>query len=103
MTKNGTVSYSTKTGGGFLNGNPVPVSTVWSDPIDCLFTVLAEKNRRIVFDDNSKVAFYEILIEMQPFESDRIRLTNNRGKVLGEFQVQNVQFLDLVGRVKIIV
>jgi hypothetical protein len=49
------------------------------------------------------VAFYEILIEMQPFESDRIRLTNNRGKVLGEFQVQNVQFLDLVGRVKIIV
>jgi len=92
------------TGGGFDgNNDPIPVVTSWSDPVDCLIITNTRNGKGTYADGKFTVCAYEIHIDKQPFTSKRIQLTNSRGLDLGEFQVQDVQFLDLVRKVKIIV
>jgi hypothetical protein len=48
------------------------------------------------------IASYEVYIEMQPFEAERINLSEN-GKDLGEFSVLWTEQLDAVCALKIVV
>ncbi len=101
---NGTICYQIKTGGGTdTSGDPIPVSSSWSDPVECNIRTNTHNNKGTYQGGQFTVSAYEILLEATEFSAERVRITNNRDISLGEFQVQNTQFLDNVGRVKIIV
>ena len=103
MQYNGTIQYMVLSGGG-LDGNGEPIiSTVsWSEPIRCLYKTVKHSNtiyQQGKFTDKS----YEILIESRDFQADTVKLTNDRTQFLGEFEVQDIEFVNRSGRVKITV
>lgn len=101
---NGILRYAIVTGGGVdSKGDSVPVVTTWSDPIDCLTITNTHNNRGKYADGVFTTMAYEVHIDMQEFTASRIKLENNRGIQLGEFTIQEIRFLDLVHRIKIIV
>ena len=101
---NGTLQCKTRATEGFdIEGNPSPEAGKWSDYIDCFIQTNTHSNKGTYQDGRFTIAAYTVLIETQPFDADRIKLVTDKGKHLGEFQVQDIQFMDIVGRVKITV
>nr|DAP01651.1 MAG TPA: hypothetical protein [Bacteriophage sp.] len=103
MQYNGTIQYRILSGGGLdENSEPIKSDSSWSDPICCLYRSVKHTHgiyQQGKFTDSS----YEILIESQEIEVDMVKLTNDRNKMLGEFEVQDIVFLERSGRVKITV
>lgn len=103
MQYNGTIQYRILSGGGLdENSEPIKSDSSWSDPIRCLYRSVKHTHgiyQQGKFTDSS----YEILIESQEIEVDMVKLTNDRNKMLGEFEVQEIVFLERSGRVKITV
>jgi len=85
------------------DGDPIPVEEVWSEAIPCHIKTIKHDYKGIYTDGNFEQASYEILLKIQEFEAKKIRIQNNRAQVLGEFKVQDIQFLDLVKRIKLLV
>ena len=101
---NGTLQYKTRTAGGFdTNGNPIPATGTWSDPIDCFIQTNQHSNKGKYQDGKFIIAAYTVLIESQEIDTDRVWLITDKGKDMGEFAVQDIRFMDTVGRVKITV
>lgn len=89
-----------------MNGRPVPVQNTLSDPIPCNIKTLHEDKRGKVIDSVFTQASYEVLIDISlvpNFTAEKVVITDNRGNVKGEFQVQDVQHLDYVEAVKLTV
>lgn len=102
--KNGTLQYVKLSGGGIDNeGDPVSIVQEWSDPIDCLIITLKHDKKGSYTDGKFIASAYEIHVDTLPVEMTKVRLTNSRNMDLGTFQVQDLQFLDVVGRLKVIV
>lgn len=103
MQYNGIIQYRILSGGGLdENSEPIKSDSSWSDPIRCLYRSVKHTHgiyQQGKFTDSS----YEILIESQEIEVDMVKLTNDRNKMLGEFEVQDIVFLERSGRVKITV
>lgn len=103
MQYNGTIQYKILSGGGLdENSEPIESGSSWSDPICCLYKAVKHTHgiyQQGKFTDSS----YEILIESKEFEADTVKLTSDRDKMLGEFEVQNIEFVERSGRVKITV
>jgi hypothetical protein len=100
---NGTITAKIKTGGGTgTDGyHDEPVVT-WAPPVPCNIK-MNSGNNLVKHNGNTSVIYsYEVLIEPQPFEAGRVRLTEN-GRDLGEFSVLCTECLDSVGAVKIVV
>ena len=101
--ENGTIQAKIKTGGGLdANGYPVEPSESWSEPIPCHIKVNRKNNLGKQNGNTFTIASYEVFIELQPFESEGIKLIEN-GKDLGEFSVLWTECLENVGSVKIVV
>jgi len=105
IISNGYISAKIKTGGGLdENGNPVRPSSEWGKPISCHIKVNTRNNLGKQNGNTFTIASYEILIEPQPFEAERVKLIDNCGKELGEFSVMYPpEHLEAVGAVKIVV
>lgn len=106
MVTNGALQYKLITGGGIDgNGDPIPASENWSEPIDCL--IHQNTNGRLMkYQDGQYVAAsYSINVELSSLDSTAIRVTNNQGMFVGEFQVlpQNIYKYSFVTRIKITV
>jgi hypothetical protein len=100
---NGTITAKVKTGGGLgLDGYPVKPSASWGDPIPCRTVTLRKNNLGKQNGNTFITASYEVLIEPQPFEAERVRLTEY-GRDLGEFSVMWIEYLEAVGVLKIVV
>jgi hypothetical protein len=82
--------------------NGTITAKTWAQPIPC--NVKANRGNYLGKQNGNTftVASYEVLIESQPFEAGRVRLTEN-GCDLGEFSVLWTERLDAVGAVKIVV
>lgn len=103
MQYNGTIQYKIISGGGInKKGNPIPVSSTWCDPIDCLIKAV-KHHHNIYHEGKFESSSYEVLLETQDFEADLVRLTYKKGKVLGEFEVQDISDVDRSGRIKVTV
>lgn len=105
MVTNGTLRYKIVSGGGIdENGDPIEVTTSWSDPIDCL--IHQNTNGKLMkYEDGLFVlASYSINVELSSFESSTIQVTDNQG-VTREHQVipQNVYKYTMFDRIKITV
>jgi len=101
--EDGTIQAKIKSGGGFdENGYPVEPAETWSEPISCHIKLNRKNNLGKQNGNSFIVASYEVFIEMQPFESERVKLIE-RGRDLGEFSVLWTECLENVGAVKIVV
>jgi hypothetical protein len=103
MIINGTIQYQVVAGGGFdEKGNPIPVSTDWSVPVECGIKENSYSNKGSYIDGKFTIASFEVLVGEAPESFKRVKLTR-AGRNLGEFPVQSVRPLINVGRVKIVV
>ena len=106
IIENGTLQVVEKTGGGIINGKPVPVIETVGIPIPCNIKTLQDNKRGKTIDSVFTQSSYEVLIDtlaIPHFTADKVILTDNRGVVKGSFQVQDIQHLDEVQAVKITV
>ncbi len=106
IIENGTLQVVEKTGGGMVNGKPVPVVETVGSPIPCNMKTLQDNKRGKTIDSVFTQSSYEVLVDtlaIPHFTADKIILTDNRGVVKGTFRVQDIQHLDEVQAVKITV
>lgn len=100
---NGTVSFLTVTGGGIdSSGNPIAVSETWTEPIPCHIDTVTDNTKGTYEDGKFRQQSYKIFLEIMPVDSTKVRLTNNEGKHLGDFQIQRIEKLDRVKRIRIV-
>lgn len=102
IIENGTIQVVETTGGGFLNGNPVPVTETLGDPIPCNIRVVKNDKRGNYVDGKFTQTQLVILIELQPFTAKRVKVTDTlRGVDYGTFYVQAIQQLHATGATQI--
>ncbi|MGL5913930.1 MAG: hypothetical protein ACRCZB_07165 [Bacteroidales bacterium] len=102
---NGAIQQKYKTGGG-LNpetGYPNKPSVEWGEPIPCQYRANKYNNKGKVNGESFTVASYEILIEEQPYFSERLRLLNANNELVGEYTVIEKEPLDGVCQIRILV
>ncbi len=85
------------------NGDPVAARAALDDPIKCNIKTIKHNNKGVSIDGTFKQASYEILIKLQDFDAELLTITNSRNKNLGVYDIQDIEFLDVVKRVKITV
>lgn len=102
MIINGKILYQVKSGGGIVNGNPVPVQVDWL-PIECNIKTNSNTTKGRYIDGNFRMASYEVLIELTDFTANRVKLVDIMGRDLGEFPVQSIEHLEAVQNTKIVV
>jgi hypothetical protein len=103
IIENGTIQIVERKGGGMENGNPVKVTETLSDPIPCNFTTNQNDHLGRYEGGTFTQAKYVVLIDTRDFAAEYVVLATVRGERLGQFRVQDIQFLDVVGNVKITV
>lgn len=103
IPNNGYIEARTTTGGGFENGIPVKSGKDWSAKIPCHIYKNMQDNKGNYKDGEFTRYAFVVWFEMREFEAQRVRLTDNRGNNLGEFEVQSLEFMDLTQRVKVTV
>lgn len=102
---NSTIEEKITTGGGFVNGIPQKSSEGWGKPIPCHIEANTNDHKGSVKEGNFKRMSFTIWLSnsFDKFYAKRIRLRSSEGIFLGEFEVQSIEHLRLVGRVKITV
>ena len=103
MKINGELQYKIQRGGGIDEdtGDNIKVESIFSDPIPCQIIKNTRNNKGRYINGVFTIQSYEILIESQEFNANYVKLINDRGRELGVFTVQDIEYLDTVGRVKI--
>ena len=100
---NGRIWAKDKSGGGLDGeGNPMKPSESWGDPIPCRITTNKRNNLVKQNGNTFTIASYEILIGLQPFTAERVKL-ERFGRDLGEFSVMFAEYMEAVGAIKIVV
>jgi len=101
----GTIATRVTEGGGLhpTTGEPIPVTFIWTDETECLYTPVQNSNQGRYTDGTFKQASYTITTEKMDFAAQLLRLTNSRGQVAYEGEIISVEVLEDIQRVKIIV
>jgi len=101
---NGHILVGNSTGGGIdADGIPIPSSVEWSEEIPCRVQTVNHNNKGVYQDGKFVQSAYLLFIPLvTPFSADRVRIVHS-GVDLGEFEVQDVEVLTLVGKIKITV
>ena len=105
MRTNGYLTYRVSDGNPSFNelGEPIATDSVWSEPVECFIKTNTHNNKGTYEDGHFTNESYEVIVEKEPLETDRIRLTRTDiAKELGEFDVQDIRKISL-DRVIIIV
>lgn len=102
---NGTLRVQTTTGGGLVEGIPQEATTQWDEPIPCHIVANTYNQRGTFKDSTFTQSSYTVWFDygLHIFRAKRVQLTNNKGELLGEFEVQSIEHADWVGRTKITV
>jgi hypothetical protein len=100
---NGLIYPIIKTGGGITaNGNPCQPSNSLGESIPCRIKENRRNNIGKLNGNTFIIASYEILIDKQQFDANRVKL-ERFGHSLGEFSVISIEPLDAVNCIKILV
>lgn len=104
IPNNGTVEVWSAVGGGCdADGNPIAVGGSYGLPVGCRIIREVQRDEREEGHSGYVVSSYVVYCDgVGEWSADRVRLVRG-GVVLGEFNVQSIMYLPLVGRVKIVV
>lgn len=86
-------------------GNPVIEDAVYGDEIECCIQTVNDNRKGRYIDGMFRQSSYYIFIEscnVTPASATMIKIERN-GEYLGEFNIQSVEELSSVGRIKITV
>lgn len=83
------------------NGIPVSGSVSWGDDVECKYFAVTNDNKGRYNDGEFKRIAYEITTENMDFDAKIIRLKDSKGRVICEKEVQSLEELEDVQRVKI--
>lgn len=104
---NGSIEFKAKSGGGIdpTTGFPIAVREQWGSPISAQIIPNSSNKLGRYNGERFTTASYVVLLEAQPLpESERVRLKDNLGNVIGEFSLlSNPEPLDAVGQIKLLV
>lgn len=101
---NGILEAQTTAGSGLdERGFPKTANHTWGVPVPCQFSPVKQNYLASVNGEPVRTRSFSILIEAQDFSADRVRLTADNGKCIGEFSVISVEPLEAVCQVRIIV
>ncbi len=102
---NGSIETKIKTGGGINPETDYPTnpSIGWSNPISCQYQANNNSLKGRTNGEAFTIASYEILIDEQPYEAERLRLRDESGKELWEFSVLDIKPLSAVCHIRILV
>ncbi|MFJ1411696.1 hypothetical protein [Capnocytophaga canimorsus] len=102
---NGTIQAIEITQGGLVNGIPQEAQTTYGEPIPCHIVANQNNQKGSVKDSTFTQMTFSVWIDFQPqtFTAKHVRLTDNKGIVLGDFEVQSIEHSDLTLRTKITV
>ena len=99
---NGTVQAQIITGGGVgLDGYPLKPTIDWGSPVECKYIENTFNNRGKYIDGSFTQMSFSITLFDLDFDAKIVRLTSNRGKIICEKEVQSLNVLDEIQRVKI--
>lgn len=103
MRTNGTLKYEIE-GESTLNeyGEVTSSSQSWSNAIPCSIKTNSDTRKGKYEDGEFRQASFLILIELQSFNHNRIKL-ERFGEELGEYRILSVEPLTTVGRLQIMV
>ena len=110
MVKTGYISFITESGGGYdVNGNPVAATKTATDFIKCNLRVFTKEYRTLV-DGQYLQGSYSCYIQQILLPETlvlsavmKVQIQDNNAHPLGSFQIQNVEYLNLTQRVKLVV
>lgn len=98
----GIVQAQVQTGGGLSeSGEPIPTSIGWGDEVDCLYVANTKNNYGRYVDGSFTQASYTITTSDLDFRATIVRLTDNLGNELCIKEVQSLELLEAVQRIKI--
>lgn len=103
IIQNGFLFTYDTTGGGMLHGIPQKVDKTKGEPIPCNISKNKSDHQGTYQDGKFTQFAAKVLIEPQDFTAKRVRLTDNRGTDLGEFEVQDITYLEAVDALQITV
>jgi regulator of RNase E activity RraA len=105
MVMRGTIQSLNKTSGGGFNekGEPIPDSSSWGNPVECLYVANIYNNRGTYQDGVFTQSEYSITTKDLTFKATEILLSDKDGNVVCRKPVQRLELLESVKRVKIIV
>lgn len=89
--------------GGMLHGIPQKAVKAMSEAIPCNISKNKSDHQGTYQDGKFTQFAAKVLIEPQDFTAKRVRLTDNRGTDLGEFEVQDITYLEAVDALQITV
>ena len=85
------------------DGIPVPGYTDWGDDIECKYFANINNNKGRYPDGVFKQTAFEITTEDMSFDAKIIRLKDRKGNIVCEKEVQSLEELENVQRIKITV
>lgn len=103
---NGYICMKRKSGGGIdpETGYPIKPTEAWGKPIPCQYTANKHNNLgKTTGGEPFTVAQYQILIEEQPLNGERLRLDDLCGREIGEFSIMEIEPLEAVCEMRIMV
>jgi uncharacterized protein YcnI len=99
---NGTIQAQIITGGGKdADGYPIKPVITWSNSIECKYIENTFNNRGKYIDGGFTQMSFSITLFDLDFDAKIVRLTSNRGKIICEKEVQSLNVLEEIQRVKI--
>lgn len=102
---NGTIQIKRKAGGGGIDPETGyakrPASVDWSKPIPCQYVVNKYNALATSNSEHVTLASYQVLIDEQPFDGQQVRLSDSKGKVLGEFSIIHIEPLEAVCEIRL--
>lgn len=102
LIANGHIKLQTGTsGGGIVNGIPQPITDTWGANIECQYRANQYSNLGVVSGNAFTQHSYEVLVDLQTINSERLELYNSSGQKVGEFSVISAEKLPHVDLIKI--
>lgn len=104
IIQNGTIEIKRKVPRGIdSGGHPVASNGSWGSPVPCQYIPISHDKRATYNGEHYTLASYTVLVEEQPFCmcGEQIRLTDRCGRVLGEYSVASVEYLEAVCETRI--
>ncbi|MBR6903440.1 MAG: hypothetical protein IKN32_01125 [Bacteroidales bacterium] len=100
---NGTIEFQVTTGGGGFdaNGYPVEPTRSWGRPVPCQYYPVRYNAQASVNGEHATLRSYTVLVDMLSVSSERIRLKDGTGAVVGEFQIISSEPLVAVQQTRI--